>query len=124
MLPADRQDPFDLQSALSRLGNNRELLNDLVGFFLEDYPALLDQLGKAIDEKNTQLAARSAHSLKGLSASFDSHVVVHLAGQIEELAGGGDFAGARTLVQPLTGELARLRDALAAHLDRQKALGA
>ncbi|HEX3724918.1 MAG TPA: Hpt domain-containing protein, partial [Pirellulales bacterium] len=94
---------------------DRRLFEDLVGFFVEDYPALLTQLRQGLDTGDAMLATRSAHSLKGLCSSFDAHSVVVLAARLEKLGSEGDLETARKCVGPLEGELTRLASALAAY---------
>ena len=70
---------YDLTAALERLGGSRELLRDMIGFYLEDYSALLDRIENAAEAGDPVTLARSAHSLKGLAANFDAVQVIETA---------------------------------------------
>jgi two-component system, sensor histidine kinase and response regulator len=63
---------IDLDLALQRLGNDTELLRELALICVQDAPGLLDQATKGIDPLQVEEAARSAHSLKGLTANFSA----------------------------------------------------
>lgn len=70
---------YDLNAALERLGGSRELLRDMIGFYLEDYRVLLVRIGDAAESGDPITLARSAHSLKGLAANFDAVQVIEAA---------------------------------------------
>jgi CheY-like chemotaxis protein/HPt (histidine-containing phosphotransfer) domain-containing protein len=75
---------FDL--ALARLDGNRKLLADMIGFFREDAPQLLNEIESAIAHGDVARVKRAAHSMKGLAASFEAERVISHARKIERLA--------------------------------------
>lgn len=99
---------LDLGSALRRLRGDRQLLLDLISFFLEDYPQVSDEIHRAAEQQNGEDLCLAAHSLKGLAANFDAHEVVEFAGAIEQHAKAGDLASAAQLVPALDVALNRL----------------
>ncbi len=70
---------FNLSAALERLGGCRELLRDMIGFYLEDYPTLINRIEVAAEAGDPVTLARNAHSLKGLAANFDAVQVIKAA---------------------------------------------
>lgn len=70
---------YDLNAALERLGGSRELLREMIIFYLEDYPALLDRIEDAAEAGDPITLARCAHSLKGLAGNFDAVQVIEAA---------------------------------------------
>jgi HPt (histidine-containing phosphotransfer) domain-containing protein len=97
-----------LATALARLGDDRELLRDLAGFFLEDVPALQQNLQQGLESRDAELVTRSAHSIKGLCANFDAEVALELAAEIEACGRAADFAGAASrlaALQAATGDV-------------------
>ena len=70
---------YDLNAALERLGGSRELLCDMIGFYLEDYPVLIERIEDAADAGDPVTLARNTHSLKGLAANFDAMQVIAAA---------------------------------------------
>ncbi len=103
---------IDLPPALARLGEDRELLCDLARFYLQDAPQLLMELQVALTEENSEAVARSAHSLKGLSANFDAHDAVDAARSVEQSAMAGDLEGAAARVPRLRDEVSLVQTAL------------
>jgi len=79
----DSEPAINLAPALARLENDRELLRDLAQFYIEDVPALIQEIQKGIDHADFELITRSAHSLKGLSSNFDAYRAVAAALAIE-----------------------------------------
>ena len=67
--------PMDVRDALSRLGNDHELLSDIIGIFLEDSPALLEKIRRAVMGNDPSALQRAAHSLKGLAATLSAEDV-------------------------------------------------
>jgi len=122
-LPAGRESPlesstspgaevWDEAASLARLNDDRELLGELIGFYLEDGPKLLAEIRSGLSAKDAPRACRGAHSLKGLSASFDAPRVVTLAAGIEKSAAAGNLAEAAVPVEALSREVERLSAAL------------
>lgn len=103
---------FDAESMLKRLGNDRRLFAELLEFFLEDYPILLERLRQGLHDRDQAAATIAAHSLKGLTANFDALTVVGVAAAIENAAHDGDFKAANQSLEVLDREISRLRDAL------------
>ena len=112
-----RRDPSvcNLDEALARLGGNAELLRDIIGFFREDAPELLEQMRTAIRGRNAEELARAAHSLKGLAANFSGKSTVEAALKVEQAGESANFAVAPDHVDRLADEAGRLCEALATY---------
>jgi HPt (histidine-containing phosphotransfer) domain-containing protein len=106
---------IDLDGALNRLGGDEELLHELMGFFLEDAPVLLDQVRGGLRDGNSVLVERGAHSLKGLSANFGADQAVAAAKVVEQMGRDGDLAAAVRAFPDLEQQVRALELALAAH---------
>ena len=98
----------DREISLRRLGDDEKLLATLVGFFLEDAPVLMTQLGHAYDSCDLEMVAHRAHSLKGLSATFEAVSFMRLAAEIESLARAADQLHLKELLTQLNIEYDRL----------------
>jgi CheY-like chemotaxis protein len=118
--PADRghrapsEPTYDRAAALARLNGHVGLFLDLIRFYHEDGPRLLAQLYSALAEGEAMRARRAAHSLAGLSATFDAGRAVESALLVENLAKEGNLAGATEAFNRLEQEVLRLNQALAA----------
>jgi two-component system, sensor histidine kinase and response regulator len=112
--------------ALQRLGDDEELLRDLVQFYGDDSRVLMETIrsqlalreapaeGEEAEIDGDELM-RAAHSLKGLSANLEAIPVRDAAGRIERAARAGHFAEARDHLPALEHEIERLWRALEEH---------
>ena len=60
---------LDREGALKRLQDDTEFLETLYNAFLEDLPNKIAALDEAVTDGQTQIVQRTAHSLKGASAT-------------------------------------------------------
>ncbi len=107
---------IDLDRALRRLDGDRGLLVDLIGFFLEDYPALVARMEESLATNDASSLERAAHGMKGLVANFDAMVAGEIAQQIELAAKQREWDG----VSDLVAELKLAVNELAASLERYR----
>ncbi|WP_010583575.1 Hpt domain-containing protein [Schlesneria paludicola] len=108
---------IDREVSLRRLGGNEQLLTSLIGFFLEDAPALLAQLVESIETGDTKKAAHRAHSLKGLAATFEALPFQQFAAEIEALASSGNSSQLAPAIPKLRFEYDRLATELQSLID-------
>ncbi|MEK6259957.1 MAG: Hpt domain-containing protein [Planctomycetota bacterium] len=94
--------------ALRRLGGDTKLFATLARFFLQDAPGLMQQLHDAHRTGAVEVVFQSAHSLKGLAATFEALPFVELAAEVESLARAGDLSVVEGLISPLDFEFRRL----------------
>ncbi len=106
---------MNLDAALARLGGDRRLLADMIQFYLEDAPGLLEQCAASLEQKNVTGVERAAHSLKGLSANFSAQRAIDAARELETLARSNSLDGAADLLEKLEREVSELSKALEAH---------
>ena len=71
--------------ALERVGGDEDLLREIAGLFLEDYPSLISQIEKALDASDAHGLERAAHSLKGSVANFGSDAAYQAALDLEQI---------------------------------------
>jgi HPt (histidine-containing phosphotransfer) domain-containing protein len=76
---------WDKVEALERLGGDEALLREVVGIFLEDAPAHLATLRRAIDEGNPETIEKTAHSLKGEMGYLGISDLSLKAGELERM---------------------------------------
>jgi two-component system, sensor histidine kinase and response regulator len=105
-------DAFDLEATLTRLDGDRSLFRELIGFFFEDSPVVVEQLKASLRDRNLSAVERAAHSLKGLTANVGSGPANLLAARIEDSARKKDLATAAANLEDLGREMARLTAAL------------
>jgi len=123
---------FDERVVRARLGDNARLFDKMVRLFLEDCPARLRAMRRAIAAGDGEALREAAHALKGAAANFAAAPVVEAASQLELQGKNGDLAQSLAAYAVLTREMQRLRRALGrasvrprttAHRQRQRRQG-
>jgi len=103
-----RMGELDYSAALARVGGDAELLQELAGMFMEEYPKLLDEIRRGLGEQNAALASNAAHQLKGLLAQFGAETARQAAYAVEQPARQGDLAATRQNLQLLEEAMRRV----------------
>ncbi len=106
------RNPINIEVALQRMSGNTTLLATLAAYFLEDAPQLLEQLHDGLRINSLEQVTLSAHSLRGLAATFEATPFVTLAMEIENLGRVGDASRLNELTTRLDAEFTRLNEAL------------
>jgi len=104
---------ISISSAIKRLGNDQQLMNDLINFFFEDFPSLLEDMRGAILRHDWNRLQRAAHSFKGLAANFDANATVQAMQALELQSATQDPERLSKLLADAELEVARLTAALA-----------
>jgi HPt (histidine-containing phosphotransfer) domain-containing protein len=103
---------LDQATAWDRVEGDRELLEELVQAFLDDYPKLLARIRSAIAAGDTATLHRSAHALKGAVGIFGAAAAAEAALRLETMGREGVLDGAADACGALDAELPRVRQAL------------
>ena len=103
---------FDEQVVRARLGDNARLFEKMVRLFLEDCPARMRAMRRAIAEGDGEALREPAHALQGAAANFAAAPVVEAARQLELQGKNGDLSQSLATYDVLTREMQRLRPAL------------
>ncbi len=94
---------LDWDAALAAVDGDQELLGKVLGGYLGQQSALVDELRSALDRGELAVACRVAHTIAGSLRLFEKARVVALAHQLEDRAREGDGSGAArawTLLEP------------------------
>ena len=112
---APSYDPvFDLGAVLDSLDGDADLLREIGGIFLTQYPKHLEKIREAITNRDPKLLERSAHALKGSAANLLAQGVVEAASKLEGIGKAGYVAGSKQALALLEEELGKLQLALGA----------
>jgi CheY-like chemotaxis protein len=103
---------LEWQGALRKLDGDEELLLELVGMFLDQYPALMAEIGEAISAGEEAQLRRVAHTLKGSAQVIGGHLVAAAALQLEQLGRDGQLEAAGAALRELELRAAELEQAL------------
>ncbi len=98
----------NFNATLSRLGGDRNLLDDMIQFFREDAPDLLEEIRQGLEAGDAEVVRRASHSLKGLAANFEATRTEEAAGKVETDAEQGDLNAANTSFDALQREVQSL----------------
>ena len=103
---------LELESALKRLGGDKELFKEFVEIFFEDSPELIKGIEDGLNVSDARAVEKSAHALKGLASNFGAKDFVDVSSEIEKAGREGslaelpkDFKKLQRLYEKLCGEL-------------------
>ncbi|MCP4592820.1 MAG: response regulator, partial [bacterium] len=102
--------PLDVEDALARLGNDRELLRDVLELFVEDLPDRVKELRAAAARNDAAGIRAVAHQLKGAAASLGAVGAAKTALHLERLDSEDVVAFTEAAVEDLEDQLAQLRE--------------
>jgi CheY-like chemotaxis protein len=106
---ASESQVFDLNELLTRVDDDRELVYELVQLFLEDCPQRIDTLQAALEHRDIEQLAQTAHTLKGSAGNICAQSLYEAARHLEMLARKGDLQTAPASFVKLQQEMSRLR---------------
>ncbi len=96
------------EDVLARLGGDEALLHEIVQMYFEDYPGLLAQVERAIDESNVTTLTQAVHDLKGLLSNFSSRQATAATQSLEQAAKLNQLNDAPARLEVLRQEITRL----------------
>jgi two-component system, sensor histidine kinase and response regulator len=101
MTPEIQVPVLEHATAMARVGGDAELLKELAGLFVEEYPQLLTELQAALADGDARRVEHAAHALKGAVANFGAQQAVDTALQLEQLGRIGRLEPAADLLRAL-----------------------
>jgi two-component system, sensor histidine kinase and response regulator len=105
---------FDERAALAYCGGERRLLKEVIGLFRSDYPSVLEQIERALHQKDSEALRQAAHRLKGAIATVGAPAGQRAAAELERMAQSKKFEEAGRAYATLRREIERLEESLAA----------
>lgn len=103
---------LDCAVALERLGGDEELLREVAGLFLDEYPMLMDEIRTAAASGDAELLQRAAHSMKGSVSNFGADGVYQAAFALEQMGRTGNLEAVEACIDRLQCALTHIRPAL------------
>jgi CheY-like chemotaxis protein len=83
--------PFDISAALDRMDGEVDLLNEHIGYVLNDVPELIDRMRAAIDHNDGRSLEISAHRLKSLVSNYNHDQARELTQALEQMGKANRF---------------------------------
>ena len=103
---------LDEAIALTRVGGDAELLCEVIGLFLDDYPHSLEKIRDAVNNGDPSGVEQHAHSLKGSVSIFGAKESLDAAFSLEKQGRSGDLTAAPDGLKRLEQALASLKPEL------------
>jgi CheY-like chemotaxis protein len=107
--PATLNPALDEAAALAHAGDDRALLVELLGIFLEDCPAHLQAIRDAAGGADPAILLSAAHTMSGSVRVLGAAGATALLGRLEALGREGRVEGAVALLALLESEMERVR---------------
>jgi HPt (histidine-containing phosphotransfer) domain-containing protein len=82
---------FNLDEALARVEQDREILQTMVELFMEQGPKDLADIKAAVAVRNAAAVARSAHRLKGAVLQFCAPAAIMATREVEQMGKSDDL---------------------------------
>ncbi len=92
---------FDLLAFQSQMGDDPELMEEIIGIFFEESVEQLRQLRDAVAQRDYNHASRLAHSLKGSLGALHAYRARHWAEALEAATGKNDSNGSERYLSAL-----------------------
>jgi len=89
---------FNKKETLEQLGDDEDLLREIIEAFINDAPNQIITITNAIQNKDGDTLMRNAHTLKSTSAMLYAHSVSQIAKQMEEAGKLNNFTISSTLL--------------------------
>jgi CheY-like chemotaxis protein len=96
------------------------LVADLIAVYLEELQVRLGTLRSAVIGEDADSVAREAHALKGASLSLGANPLAALCAEIEAAGGSRPLGPVVNVLDRLTAEAERVKDALSAELGKSQ----
>jgi PAS domain S-box-containing protein len=103
---------LDESLALSRVGGDVELLKEVIGLFLDDYPQTFEKIKNAVAGSDASALEHHAHSLKGSVSTFGAGRAFEAAFALEKRGRERDLRDVKEGLYQLEQALAALRPEL------------
>ena len=100
---------IDLKDVLERVQDDKELLNELLDIYQEDFLIKRKALGEAIAGNDIPKIKEVAHSMKGSSGNISAKPMHATCLQLEQLAKSGSTAGMGELVTAIDGQFEQIK---------------
>jgi protein-histidine pros-kinase len=103
---------MEKKELLESLGDDTQLLQEVIEKFLATCPERLMELQAAITARNLDQITRGSHSLRGSVSTFGAKSAVDAAATLESMGRQGKVAGVDEAFARLEHEMLLVRDAL------------
>ena len=103
---------YDAAALLALVGDDEELMQEIIGLYLTEYPRILADIRTAAASGDIRALEFGAHALKGSVGNMAARRACQAAAELETLARSDQLPAARDSLATLERELAELQRAL------------
>ena len=107
-------DPIAVDSLLEMIGNDPEMVREIVDAFLEDAPDRLAEIATGLAEGDATVVRRAAHTLKANGLTFGALGFAEACRELEDAAGSGTLNGAAPMAAEVERSWSAVRPAIEA----------
>jgi PAS domain S-box-containing protein len=100
---------FDRAALLDRCMEDEELVQEVLGLFVENVPQRIQELREALAGGDAQAACLAAHTIKGMAANTSANALRDAAKRMEEAARDGDLETVQERMNALESGFEQLR---------------
>jgi two-component system sensor histidine kinase/response regulator len=97
---------------LEQVGDDKDLLRQLIDLFAEESPKLLGKMREAIERNDPEMLQMAAHTMKGMIGNFAANRAVEEALNLENLGKSRNMEDAQDRLLALEKEIMSVQDAL------------
>jgi PAS domain S-box-containing protein len=110
--------PVDMEGVFERLGEDRGIIQEVIGVLLREVPKLMSSIRSSVDTHDAPGLARAAHSLRGALLNVGATAAALAALEVEQLGKAGDLGRAEPACATLVHEVDRATTALRAYVEQ------
>jgi HPt (histidine-containing phosphotransfer) domain-containing protein len=103
---------LEYAEAMARLGDDRELFDEMVQYYREDGPPLVEQIREGVASDDAEMVVKAAHTLKSLAATCGGTRVARAASMLEEAGRVGGLTNGVEQLAELEREIGHLKAVL------------
>lgn len=111
---------IDWQETLQCVQGDRQILDTLIEAVLEEAPAMLQAVRRAVRDLDAKSLRVAAHTLKGAVRYFGARAVFDQAFALEQMGRDGTLEGAEPLVESLSRDLEQVLKELGEYANRDR----
>ncbi|MBF0382911.1 MAG: PAS domain S-box protein, partial [Magnetococcales bacterium] len=104
---------IDVEVGLERIGGNSSSYRKLLTKFSSNQDGVTDQVAKALEDNNHELAERLAHTLKGVAGNIGAKELQEVAATLEKAINDGDMGLVHSILPKVTENLDLVRGSIA-----------
>jgi len=100
---------LNMKTLMQRVGDDKEIANEILEMFIDTIPELIDNLKAAISQGNSDLLIKTSHEIKGISGNISAEKLAETAAQLESYGKKNDFDNCKEILPIFDKEFEELR---------------